>query len=82
MKYISAATGVLTLVTAIFWGIVWAADQRYVTNEAMVLRDYRELNREITFIEIKIKTGEATKTEQIYLQTLKRDRDDLEKTLK
>jgi hypothetical protein len=60
---------------------LWAADQRYVTQDSMTIKDIRDLDREITYIEIKKQTGEATASEMIYVETLKQQKRALEKEL-
>lgn len=55
----------------------WVADQRYVTQDTMLVKEIRQLDREATFLRIKKDQGEATKSEQIYLQTLEQQLRDL-----
>lgn len=50
---------------------VWAADQRYVTHDAVKSLEANRLDREITYLEIKIQQNEATNSEKIYIETLK-----------
>lgn len=57
---------------------VWAADQRYITNEAAKALEINRLDREITYIQIKIDQGEATNSERIYIETLKQQKRALE----
>ena len=61
--------------------VVYAGDNRYVTQESMMLKDIRDLDREITFIEIKKQTGEASQSEKLYVETLKQQKRALEKEL-
>lgn len=57
---------------------IWAADKRYITQEAMQVKEMRDLDREITYIQIKIDQQEATNSERIYIQTLKQQLRDLQ----
>lgn len=55
----------------------WVADQRYVTQETMLVKEIRQLDREATFLRIKKGQGESTKSEEIYLQTIEQQLRDL-----
>lgn len=79
---ITETTRIFGLLAIIGGGLVWAGDQRWVTNDSMLFRDYRELTRQITLIEIKIKNNEATRSEESYLPFLKQEKDALEKRMK
>jgi hypothetical protein len=61
--------------------LVWAANQHYVTQESMLVKEIRDLDREITYIEIKKQTGEATQSEIIYVESLKQQKRALEQEL-
>ncbi len=49
----------------------WLADQHYVTRDDARAQEIRELDREITFIDIKVSQGEATNSERIYVESLR-----------
>ncbi len=49
----------------------WAADQYYWTKDDARASEKRQLDREITYIEVKIQQQEATNSELIYVETLK-----------
>ena len=57
---------------------VWAADQRYVTSEDLRSLEINRLDREITYIEIKVQQDEATNSERIYVESLKQQKRALE----
>ncbi len=57
---------------------VWAASQYFVTHEALKHQEIMQLDREITYIQIKIDQNEATKSEMIYIETLKQQKRALE----
>ena len=47
----------LALISTMGAAAVWAADQRYITNEDMLIREIRDLDRQVTFLEIKVSNG-------------------------
>ncbi len=53
---------------------VWAGDQRWVVAEVLTTKvrqlEINQLDREITFLLIKIQQGEASSSEMIYIKTL------------
>lgn len=54
---------------------VWAGDQRWMTvaaSEQLISNlEIRQLDRQITFLQIKIDQGEATSSDKIWIQTLR-----------
>ena len=54
---------------------VWAGDHRWVTvsnlDKIIVQLEINALDRQITFLQIKVNQGEATNSEKIYMETLK-----------
>lgn len=54
---------------------VWAGDQHWVVastfTKALKQMDINSLDRQITFLQIKIDEDEATRSETIYIKTLK-----------
>jgi hypothetical protein len=65
---------VLTLLAGTGAAGIWAADQRYVTQDSIKAIEINRLDREITYIKIKIDQGEATDSEKIYIETLKQQK--------
>ena len=58
-------------------GVIYLADNRYITQEAWIATKHKEsidaLKNNIRHLEIKVKYNEATKSEQVLLEELKRD---------
>ena len=81
-EWIGAAVGAATLISMAGAVVVYAGDTRWVTQESMIQKEIRDLNKEITYIEIKEAEGEASKTERIYVETLKQQKEDLEAQLR
>lgn len=54
---------------------VWAGDQRWVVASTFAKQieqiEINALDRQITFLQIKINENEATKSERIYIESLK-----------
>jgi len=78
---LSVIIALITLSTFSFKGIVWAADQRYVTNDK-ITQIFKEANihrieERIDLLELKVLYMEATKAEQAQLKQLKRKRETL-----
>ena len=74
-QWIELVSKTLGLLAIIGGAIVWAGDTRYLL--VMDFKSYTqqqeitELDREITYLQIKIDQDEASKSEQIYIETLR-----------
>jgi len=81
IKTISILLGITTASLAVSAagtrGVIYLADSRYITQEAWIATKNKEnieqLTKEIRILEIKVKYNEATKSEQVLLEELKRD---------
>lgn len=73
------------VVTGSYHAVVWAADQRYVTQSSM--EDYireqkiQSVAQQLDQIELKILYGEATNAEKALYEKLKREREQLLKSI-
>lgn len=69
--WVQILTAMLILITATGSLAVWAGDKRWVTVNRLEEMEVNQLDREITFLQIKINEGEASSSERIYIQTLR-----------
>jgi len=72
-KWLEEVTRIVAFAVLIGGGLVWAADKVYVRNEALLLLQLQNLEREQTRLQIKKEQDEATSADLIYLQTINRD---------
>jgi hypothetical protein len=73
---------VVSITTAVGGGVVWAADQRYVTQKSLIMYDLQQLERDIRRLEIKVKLDEASKLDKALLDDLKAEKVEIERKLK
>ena len=74
-EWLQIIATMLILVTTTGSVGVWAGDHRWVTasnlNKIMAQLEINVLDRQITFLQIKVNQGEASTSEEIYIDTLK-----------
>ncbi|MCK5336003.1 MAG: hypothetical protein KAQ67_07565 [Gammaproteobacteria bacterium] len=74
-EWLQVIATMLILVTTAGSVGVWAGDHRWVTasnlDKIIVQLEINALDRQITFLQIKVNQGEASNSEKIYMETLK-----------
>lgn len=81
VEWIGVVGSSLAIVTAAGATGVWAANQHYVTQEVMLIKEIRDLKREIRAIEVKEQYGEAKTYEIVNKGNLEDEVENLEKQL-
>lgn len=83
--WISVVATILVISSTLGAAGIWAADKhndaRYVRIETLTVRDVNDLDDQITFIKIKERNGEATRSELDYMTILEGKRDALVREL-
>ena len=73
-EWLQIISTMLILVVTGGSAIVWAGDHRWVTasnlDKIIVQLEINALDRQITFLQIKVNQGEASNSEKIYMQAL------------
>ena len=65
------ASRVITILAVVGAAGVWAADTRYVQNDQLLQMRLDQLESQMTLLRIKADQGEATRSELIFLETIK-----------
>lgn len=74
-EWLQVIATMLILVATTGSAIVWAGDHRWVIainlDKKIAQLEINALDRQITFLQIKVEQGEASNSEKIYMLTLK-----------